>query len=290
MILVLFVFSASTTSSFALLQEAGTISAQAVPGQKTVFAWLIQSDEQEPITVHISSEGDGSEFLSFEESAILQPNQIMQIPITILIPPDYSGPLMLNPTLVATQLGQSGGPTIINLQLAKTINISVDVGAAQILDNAMPVEPSQITDSAEPAQVTGQVTIEPKSGCLIATATFGTELAPQVQLLRELRDNVLLGTNSGTTFLAGFNEFYYFSSPAISDLERHSPIFRDLVKMAITPMLSTLSILQFVDIDSEQKMLGYGIGIILLNAGIYFVLPGLIIYKLRKSDRLNFLP
>ncbi|MEK0352828.1 MAG: CFI-box-CTERM domain-containing protein, partial [Nitrosopumilus sp.] len=38
-------------------------------------------------------------------------------------------------------------------------------------------------------------------GCLIATATFGSELAPQVQQLRELRDNTILSTESGTAFM-----------------------------------------------------------------------------------------
>jgi hypothetical protein len=101
-------------------------------------------------------------------------------------------------------------------------------------------------------------------------------------MLREIRDGALLGTNSGTTFMAGFNEFYYSFSPAIADLERQSPIFKEIIKATITPMLSTLSILQFVDINSEQEMLGYGIGIIILNAGIYFVAPAIIILKVRK--------
>ncbi len=39
-------------------------------------------------------------------------------------------------------------------------------------------------------------TAGPGGGCLIATATFGSELAPQVQQLRELRDGKLLQTNS----------------------------------------------------------------------------------------------
>ncbi len=41
----------------------------------------------------------------------------------------------------------------------------------------------------------------PGGGCLIATATYGTELAPQVQQLRELRDNHLLQTELGTSFI-----------------------------------------------------------------------------------------
>jgi peptidyl-prolyl cis-trans isomerase B (cyclophilin B) len=50
---------------------------------------------------------------------------------------------------------------------------------------------------------------EEGGGCLIATATFGSELAPQVQQLREIRDNTILSTESGTAFMSGFNQFYY---------------------------------------------------------------------------------
>ena len=120
-------------------------------------------------------------------------------------------------------------------------------------------------------------------GCLIATASHGTELAPQVQQLREIRDGVLYRTSSGTAFMAGFNEFYYSFSPSVADLERQSPIFKELVKGIITPMLSTLSILNYVEIDSESEMLGYGIGIVLLNAGIYLVLPAFAIIAIRNK-------
>jgi len=108
-------------------------------------------------------------------------------------------------------------------------------------------------------------------GCLIATATFGSELAPQVQQLRELRDNKLLETNSGSAFMSGFNQFYYLFSPTIADWERQSPIFKEVVKLTITPLLTSLSILNYVDMDSESEVLGYGISLILLNAGMYFV-------------------
>ena len=119
-------------------------------------------------------------------------------------------------------------------------------------------------------------------GCLIATATFGSELAPQVQQLREIRDQKLMKTESGQLFLNSFNEFYYSFSPVIADYERENPIFKETVKIVITPMLSTLSILNYVDMDSEAEALGYGISLILLNVGIYFVAPAIIIYKIRK--------
>lgn len=118
--------------------------------------------------------------------------------------------------------------------------------------------------------------------CIIATAAYGSELAPQVQLLREVRDNVLFSTSSGTSFMSLFNALYYSFSPTIADLERQSPVFKETVKLAITPMLSTLSILNYANIDSEGDMLGYGIGIILLNVGMYFVVPAIIISKIRN--------
>ena len=126
---------------------------------------------------------------------------------------------------------------------------------------------------------------EQKKGCLIATAAYGTELSPQVQLLREVRDNVLFGTNSGTAFMTGFNEFYYSFSPVIADMERQNPLFKEAVKLTITPMLSTMSILNYANINSEQQMLGYGIGVILLNIGMYFVAPAIIIVKVIKAKK-----
>ncbi len=113
-------------------------------------------------------------------------------------------------------------------------------------------------------------------GCLIATATFGSELAPQVQMLREIRDNSLLQTQSGQSFMQGFNQFYYSFSPIIADYERQNPVFKEAVKLTITPLLASLSLLNYVDLDSEESVLGYGIGIILMNVGMYFVAPALI--------------
>ncbi|MDF2424173.1 MAG: copper-binding protein [Nitrosopumilus sp.] len=110
-------------------------------------------------------------------------------------------------------------------------------------------------------------------GCLIATATYGSELAPQVQQLRELRDNQLLQIESGTSFMKHFNDFYYSFSPIIADYERENPVFKEMVKVAITPMITSLSILNYVDMDSEESVLGYGISLIVLNGLMYVGIP-----------------
>ena len=133
--------------------------------------------------------------------------------------------------------------------------------------------------SKEPEQTQQQ---SKGGGCLIATAAFGSEMAPQVQFLRELRDNTVLQTESGTSFMTGFNQFYYSFSPTIADYERENPAFKEAVKITLTPLLSSLTLLQYADIDSESEMLGYGIGVILLNIGMYFVAPAVLIMAVRK--------
>ena len=134
----------------------------------------------------------------------------------------------------------------------------------------------------EEAVVATQESEEQGGGCLIATATYGTELAPQVQLLREIRDNNLLNTESGTVFMKTFNEFYYSFSPTIADYERENPVFKEAVKIAITPMISSLSLME--NANSESEVLGIGISLIILNLGMYIGIPAIVIIGIKKRN------
>jgi hypothetical protein len=127
----------------------------------------------------------------------------------------------------------------------------------------------------------GSVPIPEGGGCLIATATYGSEMAPQVQQLRELRDNQLLQTESGTTFMNTFNDIYYSFSPTIADMEREHPLFKEAVKLAITPMISTLSLME--NAESESEVLSIGISVIILNLGMYLAVPAIIVIGIRKA-------
>jgi hypothetical protein len=54
---------------------------------------------------------------------------------------------------------------------------------------------------------------KPKTGgCFIATATYGSPLAPEVIIFRQFRDEVLLPSKLGAAFV----RVYYFISPAIA--------------------------------------------------------------------------
>ena len=118
--------------------------------------------------------------------------------------------------------------------------------------------------------------------CLIATASYGSELAPQVQMLREIRDNSLLQTNSGSAFMESFNSIYYTFAPTIAQWENESPVFKEIVRTTITPLIASLSLLQYVSMDTDAEVLFYGISMIVLNLGMYFVAPAIIVWKLKK--------
>lgn len=199
------------------------------------------------------------------------------------------GEVYLPQTLLSGNLtfyinGEEYSPTIkindnisfITLNFTGSGNNTIAIIGTEYLN--MENKTSVLTENKLPTE-----NIPDKGGCLIATATYGSELAPQVQQLRELRDDHLLHTESGKSFMSSFNAFYYSFSPVIADWERENPVFKEMVKITLTPMISSLSILNYIDMDSEVSVVGYGVSLILLNVGMYFVAPGIVIHTIKKK-------
>ena len=80
--------------------------------------------------------------------------------------------------------------------------------------------------------------------------------------------------------MTSFNQFYYSFSPTIADWERENPLFQQAVRLFITPMVSSLSIMTLADNGSESQVLGLGISIIALNLGMYIAAPTVVAYKI----------
>ena len=149
-----------------------------------------------------------------------------------------------------------------------------------------PITPEVVSFDIIVGETSAQLTnsTEEGGGCLIATATYGSELSPQVQLLREIRDNQLMNTESGAAFMSTFNDIYYSFSPIIADMERESPIFKEIVKVGLTPMLSSLAIME--NAESESEVISLGLSVIMLNLAMYLGVPAFGIIKviqLRKN-------
>ena len=338
---------------YGLGQTGGSTIIDIKPGEQDTFLWGLIQNKNEAITLELSADGEGAEFLSYPKSININGEQKVYQTFEVNIPNDYPGGITLRPTVYAIEYGADTGSTTINIRMAKTITLKIELNdnpdlwvdwealkaeqqEGQTLSSESAESVKQPQSQGEPSESTTvvqqqsapqiqqktpssttvlppepemdpepgvdfDVILDPESqalqidppeggGCLIATATYGSELAPQVQLLREIRDNTVLKTQSGTYFMTGFNQLYYSFSPTIADWERQYPAFKELVKLTITPLLTSLSILNSVNVDSEEEMLGYGIGIILLNVGMYFVAPTVLIIKLRKQFNQNLLP
>ena len=179
--------------------------------------------------------------------------------------------------------GQTG-PTIVKFENIRNTGQETEF-AFVVFDKTFgekkSAEVEQVVDEPVAAP---QESSEEGGGCLIATATYGSEMSQQVQQLRELRDNQLLQTESGKQFMGAFNNIYYSFSPTIADYERENPYFKEAVKIAITPMITSLSLIE--NAESESEVLGLGLSVIALNLGMYIGLPAFGIVKviqLRKN-------
>ena len=170
--------------------------------------------------------------------------------------------------------------SFITLNFTGKGNNKLEMFATNYLEDLELIDPVDSNKSEVIEQDSKENT--PGGGCLIATATFGSELSDEVQSLRELRDTKILKTKIGSNFMDSFNNFYYSFSPFVADLERENPAFKEGVKIVITPMLFSLSLLDKADMDSEIEVAGYGLGIIFLNIGMYFAAPAIIIMRFQR--------
>jgi len=264
------------------------------PGGSETLQWGMMNVGDGTITVYLEISGEGSEFVTFPESVDIPPKSNVYANVTVTIPSDYPTDVYLAPSLMAVELADPENPIRISIAIRQYVEMFIgnavkpEIIAEPVAEQVAAPEPQEEEiqepeETKEPGSFTIKQSEEEGGGCLISTATFGSELAPQVQMLREIRDNKLLSTESGSTFMTGFNTLYYSFSPTIADLERQSPIFREVVQITITPLITSLSILNYIDMDSEAEVLVYGISLIMLNVGMYFVAPAVLITKLRRK-------
>ncbi len=95
----------------------------------------------------------------------------------------------------------------------------------------------------------------------------------------------MLQTDWGSVFIGEFNQIYYLFSPTIADWERQNPAFKEAVKLLITPMISSLSIMTLADSGSEFELLVFGVSVIALNIGLYIAAPAAVAYTMYRQYR-----
>ena len=177
------------------------------------------------------------------------------------------------------------GSVSIPYQFQNAGDYQVTVSVEGIVLNPIPPETAvfSITIGGSPPPQ-----VQPKSGCLIATAAFGSELAPQVQFLREYRDNTIMTTVAGSSFLNAFNTVYYSFSPTVADAERTHPLLQETVRAGISPLLGILQIAKFSTIgNSNLSVIMSGIMASSLIGATYLWPAGLAVKFVREANKPN---
>ncbi|CUR52690.1 conserved membrane protein of unknown function [Nitrosotalea devaniterrae] len=209
--------------------------------------------------------------------------------------------------LVAVQIKDPSGNTIVirtvqtdnngNFQLKFKLPSTAKVGNYNIVTNAevngtTVTQTKQIVQNTTPGtptqtvtQTAAQKTSAPFGGkCLIATAAFGSETAPQVQFLRGIRDNHIQTTLAGSSFMTAFNDIYYSFSPYVADSERQNPYLRDTIQAGLYPLLGILQVSQISEVvKSEFSVIGAGVLVSTLIGATYMWPVGLAIKSVRKG-------
>jgi len=127
----------------------------------------------------------------------------------------------------------------------------------------------------------------PSSRCLIATATYGSDLSPEVQVLRNFRDNSLEKSKIGLAFLVVLNAWYYSFSPGVAGYLRDQMIARTLMKDILYPLIAFLYLASKLygqlSVYPELATIVSGLLVSMLAGTFYIGLPlGLLTRRVRR--------
>ena len=149
----------------------------------------------------------------------------------------------------SVDLTSSGAPSGLNLVFGTTpVTPPAGGTASSILTVTVAGAPAgtypiTITGTSgaliHPATLTVQV-LAAGGHCLIATATYGSELSDEVQFLRNFRDKSILRTNTGSNFMVAFNAWYYSFSPYVAQFIREHSLARAAAKLMLYPLMGIL--------------------------------------------------
>ncbi|MGB6680099.1 MAG: CFI-box-CTERM domain-containing protein [Candidatus Bathyarchaeia archaeon] len=118
----------------------------------------------------------------------------------------------------------------------------------------------------------------PQTGCIIATATYGSSMAPEVIFMRNARDNMIGSTDIGKTLVTGWNAFYYSWSPPIAEMISKNHNLQPIFQSILMPLVATIHVTAFsyntvalIDI-SIASMIGFLVAAF-LSTLFYLILP-----------------
>ena len=162
-----------------------------------------------------------------------------------------------------------------------TVTLTIDSGSAKGVYTVVVVGES----GGKTKSATLVLNIKEKK-CFIATATYGSEVAGEVQFLREFRDNIVLSTKAGKAFYRVFDAFYYSWSPYVARVISSNAYLRTAVRLALYPLLAALKTAAYtatslIQVNTELAVVVAGT-IACLLIGMFYLAPFLLLIARKK--------
>ena len=107
------------------------------------------------------------------------------------------------------------------------------------------------------------------SGCLIATATYGSPMASEVQLVREYRDGMIRQSYSGSRFVEGFNLWYYSFSPSVARYIENHPLVKSVMQVCLIPLLYIILLSQNISVLMSFSPEAASVTVMIFGAVLY---------------------
>ena len=180
-----------------------------------------------------------------------------------------------------------------------TAKVNIDVASNAQVSNTTVILQGDDGNVVHTASFLLSVTNSTASGsqkpqCLIATATYGSTLSPEVEFLRGYRDQVL-STRMGWSFLLMFNAWYYSFSPTVADYINMHQSTRPIMQVVLTPLIGFLFVASELSapFHAYPEVATFLSGIIasLMIGMFYLGLPlGLLARRVRLLRRLSAKP
>jgi len=190
---------------------------------------MINQGSSKTATISVYSQNAFSSSVSLSASwSSIAPDGVtinLDGPVTPLSNAVASSTLTITTSLTSTTGSYLLQVTGFSGLLIHTANVTIQVTSSSTTIT------STITSSTAPPQ---------KPLCLIATATYGSQVAPEVQLLRNFRDNSIMGTKSGSSFMLVFNAWYYSFSPSVAAYLNTHWVERTVMKGVLYPLVGIL--------------------------------------------------
>jgi peptide/nickel transport system substrate-binding protein len=127
--------------------------------------------------------------------------------------------------------------------------------------------------------------------CVIATATYGSEISPEVQFLREFRDQDIMDTMAGREFMTVFHAWYYSFSPNIASVIADNPMMQSVFKVLLYPLIGILHLSAatygMFNFNSEIAVVMAGFMASALIGVVYFSPIGVLVSLRKRTSNMT---